>query len=27
MKMVEKICREIGQDGNLDGKTIAILGL
>lgn len=27
MKMVEKICREIGQDGRLDGKIIAILGL
>lgn len=27
MKMVDKICREIGQDGRLDGKIIAILGL
>lgn len=26
-KMVEKICKEIGQDGHLNGKTIAILGL
>ena len=27
IKMVEKICIEIGQDGRLDGKIIAILGL
>lgn len=27
MKMVDKICKKIGQDGSLDGKTIAILGL
>ncbi len=27
IKMVEKICKKIGQDGSLDGKTIAILGL
>lgn len=27
IKMVEKICRGIGQGGRLDGKVIAILGL